>query len=203
MRLRGCICILLISHCTFPVFGQTQPVPAQPGAGSALKILVLEGEDGKNSIKARVGIPILVEIQDAEGRPLPGAQVIFQLPASGPSGSFPGGSLTQRTVANARGQAATSGFVPNNLEGRLNVRVSASSGALGATQVLSQTNVAMAAGAKGGGSKKTLWILVAVAVVGGVVGGVVGRGSSSTASTPANTSNVVLVPGPVTVGGPR
>src|ERR1022692_324433 len=112
MRLRGCICILLISHCAFPVFGQIQTPPAPPAGGSALKILVLEGEDGKNSIKARVGVPILVEIQDSQGRPLPGAPVIFQLPATGPSGSFPGGALAQRTMANARGQAATSGFVP-------------------------------------------------------------------------------------------
>src|ERR1035438_7240364 len=156
MRFRVCTCVLLIAHCTYPVFGQAPIAPVPPPGVSALKILVLEGEDGKNSIKTRVGIPILVEIQDSQGRPLPGAPVIFQLPASGPSGSFPGGALTQRTVANARGQAATSGFVPNNLEGRLNIKVSASSGGLSATQTVSQVNLLVSANAKSHGSRKVL-----------------------------------------------
>lgn len=205
MRLRGCICILLISHCTLPVFGQIPTAPVQPQEGSPLKILVLEGQDGKNNIKARVGVPILVEIQDSQGRPLPGAPVIFQLPASGPSGSFPGGALTQRTVANARGQAATSGFVPNNQDGRLNVKISASSGGLSATQTVSQVNVLVVKDAKGGGSKKALWILVAVGVAGGVFAGLRGGGvvGATPAPAPTNPSSIVLVPGAVSVGGPR
>jgi hypothetical protein len=201
MHLRGFICLFLSVHGALPLYGQAPAGPARPLEGPALKILVLEGEGGRNTVKPRVGVPILIEVQDSQGRPLPGASVIFQLPAAGPSGSFPGGVLTQRMVANARGQAATSGFVPSSQEGRLNVRVTASSGGLGVTQIVGQTNVLPTAG-KAGGSKRAVWILVAAGVGGAVLGGMK-RGGTSPAAPVPNPSSVLLVPGPVTVGGPR
>ena len=82
-----------------------------------------------------------IEVRDAQDKPIPGAQVIFQLPASGAGGSFPGGRLTQRTATDPRGQASTSGFVPNDAQGRFNMKVNITSGGQVASAIVAQVNV--------------------------------------------------------------
>lgn len=172
----------------------------QQPAPSALKIVVLQGEGARHSIRSRHGVQTLIEVRDQENRPLPGAQVVFQLPAAGPGGTFPGGRLTQRTVTDARGQASTAGFAPNDQEGRFNLKVIAVSGDLKAEAVVSQVNQARTEIDARRRSKKA-WIVLAL---GGAAAGVIAAtrgGGGSAAATP--TPTITLVPGPVSVGGPR
>ena len=168
-----------------------------------LTITVLQGEAGRNVIKTRTGIPIELEVRDPAGKPVPGAQIIVQLPTAGPSGSFPGGQLTKRTTTGPNGQAVITGFVPNDIEGRFNVKITADSGTLSAAAVVSQTNIAALAQDKK--SHKGLWILVAIAGGGAAAGIAAASGgkSSSSSSGPAAVPTVTVSAGTVTVGGPR
>ena len=204
MKPRIALSIILLA---FNSFGQALPTgtPDQPDR-KEIKIVVLEGEAAKHSIVPRIGVQISVEISDDAGKPVPGAQVLFQLPASGAGGSFPGGRLSQRVVSNAQGRAASSGFAPNDTEGRFNVKVTSSSGSLTASTVVAQVNIKQYESAKKS-SNKLLWILLAAGGAGaaGVVAATSGKSSSSGGATgPAVVPpSITIFPGPVTVGGPK
>ncbi len=180
--------------CSLPLLVAQTPAPA-------LKILVLNGEGARHSIKTKRAVQALVEVRDENDKPLPGAQVVFQLPAAGPGGTFPGGRLMQRVATDARGQAATTGFVPNDEQGRFNVKVTATSGTASASAVIAQIN-ALTTELDVKKRSKTPWILLALGAggAGGVIAATRGGGVST---PPAPVNSVVLVPGPVTVGGPR
>ncbi|MEK7407834.1 MAG: hypothetical protein AAB225_22420 [Acidobacteriota bacterium] len=186
----------------------TAHLPAQPqGAasgpqGSGLKIVVLEGEGARHSIKTKRAVQARIEVRDEKDRPLPGAQVVFQLPAAGPGGTFPGGRLMQRVAADARGQAATTGLVPNDEAGRFNVKITATSGTASGSAIIAQINAATTELDVKKRSKAP-WILLALGAA-GVTGGVAAtRGGGGSAGPPPPPNAVTLVPGPVTVGGPR
>ena len=177
------------------------PVMAQQAAG-ALTMVILKGEDGRNSIKSRSGEPIQLEVRDTTGKPLPGAQVIFQLPSFGASGSFPGGQLTSRAVTGPSGQATMSGFVPNDVEGRFSIKITADSGTQTGSIVVQQVNVASVAADKPK-SHAALWILIAAGAGGAIAAGTLaGKKSSSPAAVPP-TPTVTISTGTLTVGGPR
>ena len=186
--------------------GQNLPSgkPDQPDR-KEIKIIVLEGEAAKHSIVSRIGVQTMVEIRDDTGKPVPGAQVLFQLPASGSGGSFPGGRLSQRVISNAQGRASTSGFAPNDLEGRFNVKVTCSSGTLTASAVVAQVNLKQYETVKKS-SSKLLWILLAAGGAGavGVLAATKGGGSTPAPTGPvAPPPSITIFPGPVTVGGPK
>jgi hypothetical protein len=196
MRFRALVA-LVMSLCT-PAWVLAQT----PGTGG-LDISILKGEGGRNSIKSRTGVPIEIEVRDKQDKPVVGAQVIFQLPSTGASGSFPGGRLQERTTTGPAGQAVMSGFVPNGIEGSLNVRITASSGAQQASAVVSQVNVASYVSEAKKHSNKTLLILLGVGAAAGIGAGVAlgsgGKGQTAAAPPPS----VTVVPGTITVGGPR
>jgi hypothetical protein len=126
------------------------PAPAQAPAAAApqapaptienLKVLVLEGQRSVNNTTRHVGIQPVVEVRDENDRPVEGAVVIFRLPPSGPGGTFPGKELTLRSGTNARGQAAASGFVPNDALGKFDIHVTASYQNQTGEVTISQTN---------------------------------------------------------------
>ena len=97
-------------------------------------------------------------------------------------------------------------LAPNDTEGRFNVKVTSSSGSLTASTVVAQVNIKQAAAAKKS-SNKVLWILLAVGGAGaaGIVAATSGKGSSSpgAAGPVAPPPSITIVPGPVTVGGPK
>lgn len=204
MKPKVAISIILLAINSF---GQNLPsgTPDQPDR-KEIKIVVLEGEAAKHSIVSRIGVQIVVEIRDDKEKPVPGAQVLFQLPASGAGGSFPGGRLSQRVISNAQGKAATSGFAPNDFEGRFNVKVTTSSGTLTASAVVAQVNIKQYEVAKKS-SSKLLWILLAAGGAGaaGVVAATSKGGGSTAASTGpvAPPPSITVFPGPITVGGPK
>jgi hypothetical protein len=186
--------LLLMVHAQTPSWSQATP--------SGLTITVLKGEGGRNSIKSRTGTPIEIEVRDNQNKTVAGAQVIFQLPSFGASGSFPGGQLTERTVTGPDGHAIMTGFVPNDTPGRFNIKITADSGALSGTAVVSEINVAELPSDKPK-SRKSLWILLAAGAGGGVAAAVLAGGGGSTPAPPPPAPSVTVTPGTVTVGGPR
>jgi hypothetical protein len=181
-------------------------IAQQPSAtAEELKIVVIEGEGAQNSIRSRSAVAPVVEVRDAADKPVAGAEVVFQLPAAGPSGTFHNWMRNQTVRTNAEGRAAVTGYAPNDEEGRLNIKVTATSGTKTATAIIAQSNVRGSGnGRSAGGSGRTWKILAvvgAVAVAGGVVAATRGDGNGTSAGAAATP--VTITPGTVTVGGPR
>jgi hypothetical protein len=193
--------VLALPPCSL---GQQMNVPSsklvEPTGG--LKIVVIQGEGAVNNIRSRTATQPVVQVRDQTDKPVEGAEVIFQLPAAGPGGVFNGWMRTQTTKTNAQGQAAASGFTPNEEAGRFNIKVTATSGEKTASAVIAQTNTGRGgAGSTGSGiSKKWKVLLVvgAAALGGGIYAAKRGNGTTPTVYTP-----VTVTAGPVTVSGPR
>jgi hypothetical protein len=175
---------------------------------SGLKIVVVEGEGATNQIRSRSGVAPVVEVRDADDKPVPGAEVYFQLPLGGPSGYFNGWLRNQTVKTDKNGRAAATGYTSNDEEGRFNIKVSATAGTRTASGVIAQSNVrgagsAPATAARSSSSRKTLWTVLAVAGAAAVGGGIYAgtRGDSPTAAAAAKSINISA--GAITVGGPR
>lgn len=177
---------------------QTPPEAAKQGP-TALKIVVLEGEGARNDLRSGTAVAPRVQVLDENGRPVADAEVVFRLPMEGPGGSFHGWVKTQTVRTNAEGIAAASGYAPNDLEGRFNIRVTAKAGTQEASAVIAQANV-RGSGANGRSSRKW-WILAAVGAGAGaaIAAAASGNGSDGVAVT----TPITITAGPVTVAGPR
>jgi len=168
-----------------------------------LKLLVLQGDGAFNDIRRKTARDPVVEVRDDKDRIVPGAQVTFSLPEAGPSGTFVGGSRTHTATSDPNGIAAARGLRPNDVEGRFQIRVTATSAGRTAAVVISQSNTlaggVVATGERGGALK---WLLLVAA--GGAAGGIVAatRGGKSAPAT-AGPPPTILSAGTVTVGGPR
>lgn len=128
-----------------PAQAPAATAPPQESAAPApiienLKVLVLEGQHAINNTTRHVGIQPVVEVRDQNDRPIEGAVVVFRLPPSGTGGTFPGKELTLRAGTNARGQAAASGFVPNDALGKFDIHVTATYQNQTGEVTISQTN---------------------------------------------------------------
>jgi len=204
LRLKHVIALALTGALVLPA-----PVLAQAAGAAAqklvapsgnLKIVVLEGEGAKNNVRAKSATAPVVEVRDEADKPVSGAEVVFQLPATGPGGVFHGWMRTQTVRTDAQGKAASSGYTPNEEEGRFNIKVTATAGARTGSVIVAQSNVRGAA-ATGKGSHgwwKPVAAVAAVAVVVAVVAATRGDNNTTTSSTA-----VTITPGAITVSGPR
>ena len=175
------------------------PLPAQD---SGLRIAIVEGDGAINNIKQKVNVEPVIEVQDDNRKPVPGAAVVFFLPSQGPGGIFSNGSKTLTATTDRAGRAAARG-IQYSQTGKFEIRITASYQGQSASASITQTNVSgsSASGQGGGISAKALIILVAAA--GAVAGGVLaathgGGGSSSSGPVP-----IVITAGTPTVGGPH
>ena len=196
--------LYLLASCLFAASTasaqQNQLVAQQK---DTLTISVVEGEGGRNSIRARTAVAPVVEVKDSAGKPVPGAEVVFQLPAVGPSGAFNGWLKTQTVRADAEGRATASGYTPNTEPGRFNIKVTATSGSNTGSAVIAQVNTDNGTAASGNGNRgwvKWVAILGGAAVAGGIAAAVTGDDDSPAA---AARTPVGITAGAVTVGGPR
>jgi hypothetical protein len=207
LRLRDTIivllagCLVLSAQIPTAAPGQQRQLVAQ--AKDTLVITVVEGEGGKNSIRNRTAVAPVVEVKDAGGKPVPGAEVVFQLPSVGPSGSFNGWLKTQTVRADEQGRAAVTGYAPNTEPGRFNIKVTATSGTNTGSAVISQVNTDNGSSVSNGGNRgwvKWVAIIGGAAAIGGVAAAVGGGDDDSPAQ---NRVPVGITAGAVTVGGPR
>lgn len=205
MRLKPVVALALAGMLVLPapILAQAagaaaQQLVAQPGS---LKIVVLEGEGAKNSVRAKSATAPVVEVRDEADKPVAGAEVVFQLPATGPGGVFHGWMRTQTVRTDAQGKAASSGYTPNDEEGRFNIKVTATAGAKSGSVVVAQSNVRGTAAA--GAGSRSWWKPVAAVAAVAVVIAVVAATRGDDSSTAASSTAVTITPGAITVSGPR
>ncbi len=169
MILRTVIATVILAGAT--IAGAQQP--------AALRVVVIEGEDGVNIIQQKTAVRPVVEVRDRNNLPVPGALVTFSI-EGGKAATF-GGASTLTVATNAAGQAAVTGLTPS-AAGAFQIQVSAAFQGQVATATIAQTNVLTAAqaaaasaagsgGSAGGG---------AGGASGGAAGGAGGGGLSAT-----------------------
>jgi hypothetical protein len=214
LRFHQVLAIQLTLGLVFPLFSQTPPKAesSRPPRNQTLKIFVLQGEGAINDIRTGASTFPVVEVRDKDDRPMEGATVTFELPSSGPSALFPNGKLTLTARTNSQGQAGATGFLANDFPGQFKIKVTASIGSQSGTVSITQTNstkqFAMDTPKRKGISKKW-WIIAGIAVAGGVAGGLLATrgGSTAAATTTMSTApapvSIIVVPGPIAIGGPK
>lgn len=178
-------------------------VPAWAQAVTGLSITIVEGEGAINNVRQRVNREPIVQVEDQNHKPVAGAVVVFLLPDSGASGTFPGGSKMLMVVTDNQGRAAARGIRPNNQSGPLQIRVTASFQGLTASSVITQTNLAGSAAAAGTGlSVGAKWAIILGIAGGAAAAGAVIATHSGGSSNPAPSPPIVISPGTPSVGGP-
>lgn len=206
MRLKPVVTLALAGVLAMPapILAQAAPAAAQKLVAQSgnLKIVALEGEGAKNNVRAKSATAPVVEVRDETDKPVAGAEVVFQLPATGPGGVFHGWMRTQTVRSDAQGKAAVTGYVPNDEEGRFNIKVTATSGAKTGAAVIAQSNV-RGSGSSAGSAKRGWWKPVAVIAGAAAIGGIVAATRNGNGSAAATTTPVTITPGAVTVSGPR
>ena len=189
--------VLAITYSTPPA-GAQAPEPKQ------LTISILEGEGAINNIRQRTAREAMVQVQDENHKPIAGVAVTFFLADHGASGVFANGSQSMTVLTDANGQAAMRGMVPNQMAGKMEIRVSARLGNLNADAVITQTNAAGAAAAGGAAISGKVIALIVVIAAGAAVGAIVathgGSSSSNTATIPSGPTTPAVVT--ITAGTP-
>ena len=155
--------------------------------GERLNLVVLQGLDAVNDVHAPTTTMLVVEVRDENYRPLEGATVEFELPPTGPSGSFEGGGRIKKAITNAQGQAFTA-FEPNPAAGRFSIQARATFGArTGMVTINRPTQPAQSR--MWINRHKTLAIVIAVGVAGAATAAILTTrgGASSSSSKPTVT----------------
>jgi L-ascorbate metabolism protein UlaG (beta-lactamase superfamily) len=125
----------------FPVLAQqTEPGTRLVASINPLSIRVLEGQNAVNDVRAGMATTPRVGVHDENGQPVLGAEVTFELPGSGPGGSFHGWMRAQTLRTDAAGQVTASGYAPNAETGGFEIRVTANSGSKTGEASIIQTN---------------------------------------------------------------
>lgn len=165
-----------------------------------LKLFVLEGQDANNFIPDRRPAAPVVEVRDENDFPIEGAEVRFQLPTSGPGGTFVDGQRTKVVKTNLQGQAEAP-YLMNSEAGQFQIGVIATIGTRTGRTVITQTNsmipeekLVKKQNHRWYTNKKLLVIAGCAIIVGVVV--LVTRNSGS-------SSTIVLTPGTPTFSAPH
>lgn len=193
--------------CQFPLaaaWQQEQPGPRP----SKLRLEIIEGDGAINNVKQRVAREPVVQVEDENRKPIAGAAVVFTLPERGASAVFPDGSRILTVLTDENGRAVARGLQPNNVGGKMQIRVNASFRGVNVSRTIIQTN-ALAASAAGGGAAagaalSTAKIIAIVAAVGGAAAaGAAVAATRGGNNAPAGPTPTVISPGSPTVGPPR
>jgi len=187
------------------------PVMPAPASPAELNILVVEGEGATNNIRQRITREPIVQVEDANHKPVAGAAVVFSLPGHGAGGTFANGAHTLTAVTDEQGRAVARGFTTNSSRGPYKMHVTASSGGSTATADIGMVNVAAAAGAgaaagaAAGISGKLIAVIAVVgaAAAGGAIAAVKSGGGGSTPTNNGTTSPTTISAGAGSVGPPH
>jgi hypothetical protein len=183
-----------------------------------LQIHIIEGEGAVHPPGSRISRPLVVEVTDETGRPVPSAAVSFHLPDDGPTGVFLNGLRTEVSTTDATGRAELHGLALNRTPGRFQVRIVASkeqarAGVIsfqyiaeprsGAAASPARSPKAPRQGVSSGGHAR--WLIVAAIVGGGAAAGVLAaarKGASTAAAPTAPASTLTIGPPSSTVVKP-
>lgn len=193
MRFKSAYPVFLIPSLIFNLLGQDRP----------LRVLVVEGDGAIIHVNQRTAPEVVVEVDDADGKPVDGATVLFFLPDKGPGGTFANGTNTLTTRTDAMGRSTAFGFHPNKQTGVFQIRVSASyRGQTGnATVTQNIVSVSSVGGGGGIGFGTKAWIILAICG-GAVAGGVIAATHKGSSASAPNTG-IVITPGSPSVGAPH
>jgi hypothetical protein len=106
-----------------------------------LQIKVIEGQNSVNHIKTMSAVQPSIQVFDAQGAPVNGAEVTFLLPSAGPGASFKGWLRSEVVQTNQDGRATAVGLQPNREAGQFLIKVSAVSGSIRGSAMITQTNI--------------------------------------------------------------
>lgn len=95
-------------------------------AGSPATISATAGATQSTTISTTFPTTMTATVKDAFDNPVNGATVTFTAPASGASGTFPGGLISTNAVTNASGIASAPAFTANSTAGAYTVNASVS-----------------------------------------------------------------------------
>ena len=206
----------MVSVAGVPLILLAAALGAPPARGTAppdvIEIRVLSGAEGSHRAGGRSRVPLVVQVVDGAGRPVPGAAVSFLMPADGPAGVFANGMSTEVLVTGRDGTVTVRGIRWGPEPGDVPLRIAAVKDRARAGTVV--TLQLESAGAEvgpdappGGGpsvskpAKK--WLLIGVIAAGAAAGGLV-LGLAGSGTPPAGTPAAVAAvqkPG-VQVGAP-
>jgi hypothetical protein len=192
-----------------PTGTPTQQLPEGTGLGRRLppggiRILVLEGQNMRNSIQTRSAISPVVQILDSLDQPVAGATVTFEVSPTGAGGFFgtpPNANAPMATVRSDFAGQATAPFTPNTTAGRFTIKVTATLESQSAQAAIVQTNdptvvIAGVAPPKKHWYQSWKWW----AVIGG---GAIAAGIVLSKTTGGGKPTIVITPTPVDIGAPR
>jgi hypothetical protein len=138
--------VLIFAICPVPaLFAQASAVGQSVAATPmSLHITILDGEDALNSIRERTAREPIVQVEDENHKPVAGALILFSVNSGpeGATGSFSGVSSTLSVTTGADGRGVAHGLLPNKTPGKYTITVTATLGALVATTIIHQSNVA-------------------------------------------------------------
>lgn len=171
---------------------------------SKLNIVIIEGEGAINNIRQRTAREPIVQVEDENRKPIAGASVVFFLPNQGASGTFANGARSLTVLTNDQGRAVATGFRPNNVAGKFEMRVTASHQGQTASASIAQSNIAAATAGLSAAAKA----LIIIGVAGGAAAGAAiaaGGGNGGTNASPSAPARPIttITPGTGTVGGPQ
>ncbi len=192
------------SLCYVLVFGiLAAPVDAQT---EGIKIVVQEGQGAINNIQQRRAKEPVIQVLHEDNEPVAGASVTFQLPDTGPGGSFADNSKMLTVQTDDKGIAVAHGLKPNALAGNFQIRVTASFHDQTANAVVAQINAEQTAAKS---SNKKLLVILAIAggaAAAGAAAALGHKGSSPASTTPPagiTTPATVLIPGTPSLNPPH
>ena len=173
-------------------------VPSAQALQASIQIRVLAGEGGINNINTNVAIEPVIEVVDAEGKPIEKATVTLRAPADGPSVTFFGASRVATVTTDDQGRVRVTGVLPNTHVGTFQIEVEAEYNNMSATAIITQSN-AVAPGQPKPKRRGIGWRMIAAISAAATVGIVASalRGEAEEASP---TSIRI---GSVSVGAPR
>ncbi len=173
-------------------------VPSAQALQASIQIRVLAGEGGINNINSNVAIEPVIEVIDADGKPIEKATVTLRAPAEGPSVTFFGASRVATVTTDDQGRVRVSGIVPNTQVGTFQIDVEAEYNNMSATAIITQSN-AVAPGQPKPKRRGIGWRMVAVISAAATVGIV----SAALRGQPDVAAPTSIRIGSVSVGAPR
>src|SRR5258705_5224486 len=104
--------LLVLQLVCAPIYAQDQTAPAK------LNIVIVEGEGAINSVRQRVAREPVVQVEDANHKPIADAAITFLLPNQGAGASSANGARSLTVLTDDKGQAVARGRRPNNVNGQ-------------------------------------------------------------------------------------
>jgi hypothetical protein len=99
-----------------------------------IQLQVVEGQAATNSIETGEAVEPVVEVRDAQGRPVSGLKVTFRSPKAGPSVLFYGATREVSVVSDANGRAVATKTTPNTEPGQFAIAVEAGAATIDVNQ---------------------------------------------------------------------